>query len=73
MLEITQETLERVDPLLDAGDTDSAGRLLTVLDRISLRALLIHVLRERGTAVAEAVAATYLVAVADNDQHLRTA
>ena len=73
MLEITQEILERVDPLLDAGDTDSAGRLLTVLDRISLRALLIHVLRERGMAVAEAVAATYLVAAADNDQRLRPA
>jgi hypothetical protein len=73
MLEITQEILERVDPLLDAGDPESAGRLLTVLDRISLQALLIHVLRERGTAVAEAVAATYLVAAADNDQHLRTA
>jgi len=26
MLEITQESLERVDPLLDAGDTESAGR-----------------------------------------------
>ena len=73
MLEITQEILERVDPLLDVGDTESAGRLLSVLDRISLRALLIHVLRERGTAVAEAIAATYLVASADNNQHLRTA
>jgi len=73
MLEITQDTLERVDPLLDAGDTESAGRLLTVLDRISLRALLIPVLREWGAAVAEAVAATYLVAAANNDQHLRTA
>jgi hypothetical protein len=73
MLEITQEILERVDPPPDAGDTESAGRLLTVLDRISLRALLIHVLRERSTAVAEAIAATCLVAAADNDQHLRTA
>jgi hypothetical protein len=73
MLEITQEILERVDPLLDAGDTESAGRLLTVLDRTSLRALMIHVLRERGTAVAEAIAMTYLVASANNDHPLRTA
>jgi hypothetical protein len=36
MLEITREILETVDPLLDAGDTESAGRWLTVLDRISL-------------------------------------
>jgi hypothetical protein len=70
MLEITQEILERVDPLLDAGVTESAGRLLTVLDRISLRALLVHVLRERGAAVAETIAATYLVASADNEQRL---
>ena len=60
MLEITQEILEEVDPLLDAGDTASAGRLLMVLDATYLRALLFHVLRERGTTVAEAVAATYL-------------
>ena len=31
MLEITQEILEEIDPLLDAGDTASAGRLLVVL------------------------------------------
>ena len=60
MLEITQETLEKIDPLLDAGDTESAGRLLMGLDPTSLRALLIHLLNDRGTAVAEAVAATYL-------------
>jgi hypothetical protein len=60
MLEITQETLEKIDPLLDAGDTESAGRLLMGLDPTSLRALLIHLLHDRGTAVAEAVAATYL-------------
>ena len=60
MLEITQEILEKLDPLLDSGDTESAGRLLMVLDPTSLRALIIHVLRQRGTAVAEAVAATYL-------------
>jgi hypothetical protein len=64
-----EEILEKVDPLLDAGETDLAGRLLTVLDRI----LRIYFLRERGTAVAEAIAATCLVAVADNGQHRRIA
>jgi hypothetical protein len=60
MLEITQETLEKIDPLLDAGDTESAARMLMGLDPTSLRALLIHLLHHRGTVVAEAVAATYL-------------
>lgn len=60
MLESTQDILEAVDPLLDAGDTDSAGRLLMTLDSTSLRALLLHILKERGTAVAEAVGATYV-------------
>jgi len=69
MLEITQQILEEVDPLLDAGDTASAGRLLVVLDPTSLRALLFHVLRERGTIVAEAVAATYLSETADRTQN----
>lgn len=68
MLEITQQVLEEVDPLLDAGDTASAGRLLVVLDATSLRALLFHVLRERGTTVAEAVAATYLNETAERRQ-----
>ena len=68
MLEITQEILEKVDPLLDAGDAESAGNLLTALDRTSLTALLIHVLRERGAAVADAVAATYLRATANAGQ-----
>lgn len=68
MLEITQEILEEVDPLLDAGDTASAGRLLVVLDATSLRALLFHVLRERGTTVAEAVATTYLRETAERTQ-----
>lgn len=69
MLEITQEILEEVDPLLDAGDTESAGRLLMVLDTTSLRALIIHVLRERGITVAEAVAATYLNRTAERSQY----
>jgi len=73
MLEITQEILEQVDPLLDAGDAESAGKLLMVLDQTSLRALLIHVLRERGAAVAEAVAKTYLCASADAGQHPKAA
>lgn len=73
MLESTQEILEKVDPLLDVRDTESAGNLLIPLDRTSLRALLIHVLRERGSAVADAVAAAYLRATANNAQHPRAA
>jgi hypothetical protein len=60
MLEITQEILKKVDPLLDAGDTESAGKLLVDVDPTSLRALLIHILRERGTAIADAVGEAYL-------------
>jgi hypothetical protein len=60
MLEVTQEILEKVDPLLDAGDAVSAGSLLVEMDPISLRALIIHILRERGAAVAEAVGEAYL-------------
>jgi hypothetical protein len=66
ILEVTEEILEKVDPLLDAGETDLAGRLMIVLDRI----LPIYFLRERGTAVAEAIAATCLVAAADNARGL---
>ena len=73
MLETTQETLSKVDPLLDSGDTESAVELLFALDRISLYALLIHVLRERGTAVAEAVASTYLRATKSHGQHRNAA
>jgi hypothetical protein len=73
MLEITQEILEKVDPLLDAPDTDSAGKLLIQLDRTSVCALLIHVLRERGSAVAGAVAAAYLQATADQAKHPKAA
>jgi len=67
MLESTQETLEKIDPLLDAGDTESAAQMLTELDRTSLRALLIHVMDERGTAVAETVAAIYLSKIAERE------
>ena len=72
MLEMTQEILEEVDPLLDAGDSASAGRLLKVLDATSVRALLFLVLRERGTAVAEAVAATYLSETEERRQYSRS-
>lgn len=60
MLEITQEILEKVDPLLDAGDVELAGKMLVEVDSTSLRALLIHILRERGAAVADAVGEVYL-------------
>lgn len=60
MLEHTQETLGKIDPFLDAGDTVSAGRLLMGVDQTSLRAVLIHILRERGSEVADAVGAAYL-------------
>ena len=60
MLEVTQELLERIDPLLDAGDAESASKLLLHLDKISLRALFIHVLQERGNRVADALGSAYL-------------
>ena len=60
MLEYTQTILEQIDPLLDKGDTESAGKLLVDVDSTSLRGLLIHILRERGTAVADAVGEAYL-------------
>ena len=60
MLEITQEILEKVDPLLDAGDEESAGKLLVHVDQTSLRAVLIHILRDRGSEVADTVGAAYL-------------
>jgi len=66
MLESTQEVLVELDRLLDDGDRESTGKLLVPLDRTSLRALLIHVLRERGAAVADAVAVAYLDATADS-------
>jgi len=60
MLESTQEILEKLDPLLDVGDMQSAGRLLVEVDLTSLRALLIHISRERGTSVADGVGKAYL-------------
>ena len=60
MLEVTQEILEKIDPLLDGGDAESAGKLLVDVDPTSLRAVLIHILRERGGDVADAVGAAYL-------------
>jgi hypothetical protein len=68
MLENTQRILEKVDPLLEVGDTESAGKLLATLDRTSLRASLIQVTRKRGAAVAEAVAKAYLRAAADTTE-----
>jgi len=73
MLENTREVLEQVDPLLDAGDTESAGKLLIPLDRTSLRALLIHVVRKRGAPVADAVAAAYLRATTECAAHQKAA
>lgn len=60
MLEITQDLLEKIGPLLDAGDADAAGKLLVDVDQTSLRAVLIHILREEGSEVADAVGAAYL-------------
>ena len=60
MLEVTQELLEKVDPLLDADDSEAAGKLLVDADPTSLRALLIHILRDRGPAVADQVGEAYL-------------
>jgi hypothetical protein len=60
MLEITQEILEKVEPLLDAGDTQSAAKMLLDVDQTSLRAVLIHILRERGSEVADSVGEAYL-------------
>lgn len=73
MLEITQEILEKVDPLLDVGDVQSAGEMLVGLDPTSLRALVIHVLRERGAAVAEAVAEIYLNGTVEGEQQAEAA
>lgn len=73
MLERTQKILEKVDPLLEDGDTESAGRLLLPLDRVSLRALLVNVTRKRGAAIADAVATSYLRAIADTTEHPKAA
>jgi len=60
MLEITQEILKHVDPMLDGGDTEAVGKLLVDVHSTTLRAILIHILRDRGTAVANAVGEAYL-------------
>lgn len=60
VLEITQEILERITPLLDAGNAESAGKLLANVDQASLRAVLLHILREWGGEVADAVGVAYL-------------
>lgn len=60
MLEVTQELLEKVDPLLDADDPEAAGTLLLDADPTSLRALLIHILRDRGPQIADKVGEAYL-------------
>jgi hypothetical protein len=73
MLENTQRILEKVDPLLDEGDTESAGKLLVPLDRTSLRASLTHVLRGRGKVVADAVATAYLRAIKSAAEHSKAA
>jgi hypothetical protein len=72
MLEITQETLEKIEPLIDCGDTESAGKLLVEVDQTSLRAVLIHILRERGSEIADAVGAAYLRANEARSQQQET-
>ena len=60
MLEHTQEILEDLTPLLESGDIQTAGKLLTQVDPTSLRAVLIHLAKERGSALADAVGRAYL-------------
>lgn len=61
MRELTQSVIERMEPLLAAGDTDAAASLLLELqDTTALRAVIIHTLRAHGKEVAEAVATAYL-------------
>ena len=69
MLENTREVVKQLDPLLDDGDMESAGELLIPLDTTSLCALLIHIVRKRGSPVADAVAHAYLRAAADRAEH----
>ena len=68
MLEITQDIIGKINELLDSGDTESAGKLLVEVDQTSLRAALIHILRERGSEVADAVGAAYL---RESEAHLQ--
>jgi len=60
MLERTQEILEDMNALLESGDTQAAGKLLTQVDPISLRAVFIHLVKERGSDLADAVGRAYL-------------
>ncbi len=60
MLEHTQELLENLEPLLESGNTQAAGKLLTQVDPTSLRAVLIHLVKERGSDLADAVGRAYL-------------
>ncbi len=60
MLEHTQEILEDLAPLLESGDTQAAGKLLTQVNRTSLRAVFIHLVKERGGDLADAVGRAYL-------------
>lgn len=61
MRELTQSVIERMEPFLATGDTESAAALLLELqDSTALRAVIIHTLRTHGKDVAEAVATAYL-------------
>ncbi len=61
MRELTQSVIERMEPLLAAGDTETAAALLLELqDSTALRAVIIHTLRTYGKDVAEAVATAFL-------------
>ena len=60
MLEHTQEILEDLHPLLESGDIQAAGKLLTQVDPISLRAVFIHLVKECGGDLADEVGRAYL-------------
>ena len=60
MLEHTQELLEDMNTLLESGDTQAAGKLLTQVDKTSLRAVFIHLVKEHGSGLADAVGRAYL-------------
>lgn len=60
MLEHTQELLEDLALLLESGNTQAAGKLLAQVDPTSLRAVFIHLIKERGGDMADAVGRAYL-------------
>lgn len=60
MLKVTQDILEKIALSLDAGDAESAGRLLVDVDQTMLRAVLLHIMRKWGGVVADAVGVAYL-------------